>query len=354
MKKLLLSLVLLLPWAIQAQYLRLQGSQTNSTVPYFNGLRKLSSAGISIQNPNVSVLSNVGNIYTTEANVVGSTAGKIKLFETPANGTNGVNFQAPSSMTADYTLTWPASVSAGTMTVDGSGNVAFSASGSGFDMTDPSKYYWRETHTPLFTDSTRRFGDNPWIVVGTGNADRGIAEIGHLGVWRFFSSGNGFFGPGNNDSGELSNKPYILGTNCPAMTIKFNFRFGTAIDGTDDVEWWIGLSDQIGGTTNRATNSIILQVDRSVDTTQFGAVTSTNNTATTVDTGTNFNTNWVSAIIAISQHATNVVFSIGGSTVATNSTNIPWDTQLRFGYGVSKVAGTDPIIHLDEEIIYTP
>lgn len=233
-------------------------------------------------------------------------------------------------------------------------------SSSSFDPTDDSKYFWRESFTELFTDGDRRYGDHTWTLnrITSGGIDRMAAEKGHAGGWRFFPEADVndalFLSPANFDSGELDNKPYIFGTNSPAMTVKFKLRLANQINGTDDEQLRFGFTDLQAAQTNRATNCIIFQIDRVADTTQWGCVTATNSTATVTDSNTNFDTNWVALAFTISQHATNVVFSINGSTVQTNTTNIPWEKQMRLTFAGHWVAGAQTITHLDNVLIYEP
>ena len=54
-----------------------------------------------------------------------TSAGTITLFEPSGTGSDGVTLSAPASVTSSYTVTWPAAIAAGAVSVNGSGAVAF-------------------------------------------------------------------------------------------------------------------------------------------------------------------------------------------------------------------------------------
>lgn len=58
---------------------------------------------------------------------VGSAAGALRIYEYPANGTNKITLQAPSTLAADYSLTLPTAQASGTQFLanDGSGNLSW-------------------------------------------------------------------------------------------------------------------------------------------------------------------------------------------------------------------------------------
>jgi hypothetical protein len=75
----------------------------------------------------------------------------LRLREAAANGTNYIGMQAASSMAANYTITWPAAVSATSgfvLSSDGSGNLSWASAGGNIAIADPGAT--ATLHYPLF------------------------------------------------------------------------------------------------------------------------------------------------------------------------------------------------------------
>lgn len=112
-------------------------------------------------------------------------------------------------------------------------------------------------------------------------------------------------------------------------------------DGTDTYQIIIGFNDSATGT---GTDMVAFRYTHSVNSGKFEAVTRANGTETAADTGITVATaTWYKLRIEVNAAASSVVFKINGSTVATNTTNIPSGTgrQLSHFIGVIKSAGTN-------------
>jgi hypothetical protein len=77
--------------------------------------------------------------------------GDLRLLEASGNGTNYIAMQAAANMAANYTITWPAAVTATAgffLSSDGSGNLSWASSASGIPVVDPGST--ATVHYPLF------------------------------------------------------------------------------------------------------------------------------------------------------------------------------------------------------------
>ena len=80
--------------------------------------------------------------------------GDLRLLEASGNGTNYIALQAAANMAANYTITWPAAVSATTgfvLTSDTSGNLSWASAGGNIPVTDSGSS--GTVHYPFFGTS---------------------------------------------------------------------------------------------------------------------------------------------------------------------------------------------------------
>jgi hypothetical protein len=105
----------------------------------------------------------------------------LRLSEASGNGTNYVAMQAASSMSANYTITWPAAVAATNgfvLTSDTSGNLAWTAiPATGVTASDPGST--ATVHYPLFETST---GSIPTGALTTAKVRSNLSFVPSTGV----------------------------------------------------------------------------------------------------------------------------------------------------------------------------
>jgi len=126
-------------------------------------------------------------------------------------------------------------------------------------------------------------------------------------------------------------------------------RFGAGLklvavpDATDDALFWFGFSMD---TNSIGTYMSYIGIDRSVNATNFIAVTRKAGTQTATDTGVAFDTDWHTFEIIVNGGNTSHAFYIDGTLVATNTTNLP-DASLAPTVGTSNVAGAANSFKID-------
>ncbi len=89
---------------------------------------------------NVIIDPNGNGIIELDGNVQIRNQGDLRLLESSGNGTNYIALQAAANMAANYTITWPAAVSATNgffLSSDTSGNLSWSSAAGGISVTDP-------------------------------------------------------------------------------------------------------------------------------------------------------------------------------------------------------------------------
>lgn len=90
--------------------------------------------------PNGTGVVNVSADIVVTGDVILANQGDLRLREASANGTNFIALQAAANMTANYTITWPASVAATNgfvLSSDTSGNLSWSSAGGNIPVADP-------------------------------------------------------------------------------------------------------------------------------------------------------------------------------------------------------------------------
>lgn len=109
-----------------------------------------------IIDPNGLGTVDVQSSITVNGDISIANQGDLRLLESTANGTNFIALQASSNMTANYTITWPATVSAANgniLTSDTSGNLSWtSPSAISISVTDPGAT--ATVHYPIFATNS--------------------------------------------------------------------------------------------------------------------------------------------------------------------------------------------------------
>ena len=101
--------------------------------------------------PNGTGTVNLSASTTITGDLTIANQGDLRLREASGNGTNYIAFQAAANMSADYTITWPAAVTATAgffLASDGSGNLSWASAATGIPVTDPGST--ATVHYPLF------------------------------------------------------------------------------------------------------------------------------------------------------------------------------------------------------------
>jgi hypothetical protein len=111
----------------------------------------------------------------------------------------------------------------------------------------------------------------------------------------------------------------------------------------------IGLLDSFGGLDNgNPSNGFYFQYVDNVNSGKWQCITMKAGTATTTSTSVSADTNFHDFNIAINAAGTSVVFSIDGTVVATNTTNIPTvATAIAVSLGIGSSSGANMNVNWD-------
>lgn len=123
-------------------------------------------------------------------------------------------------------------------------------------------------------------------------------------------------------------------------TMKFRIRAAlpTLSDGTNTYTVYFGLfGSAFPGESN---DGVYFKYSSAVNSGKWLAVTASGGTRTSTDTGITANTSYAIFEYTINAAGTSVTFKINGSTVATNTTNIPSGFLNGLFFGIEKSAGT--------------
>lgn len=179
--------------------------------------------------------------------------GDLRLFEASANGTNFIAMQAAANMAANYTLTWPAAVSATggfVLTSDTSGNLSWASAGGNIPVSDPGSS--STVHYPFFgtasgslpTSLSPLARTNLSFIPSTGEL---TASIGNF-VNVYGSTAN---------SGTITIRGTSAATKATASVLMTdNVASSTTSTGTLVVTGGVGVSGQVTCTTLVETSSI--------------------------------------------------------------------------------------------------
>lgn len=149
-------------------------------------------------------------------------------------------------------------------------------------------------------------------------------------------------GTGTTDRAALRSGSGVRALKIGFGAVKFQAGFALAsalADATDDYRVVIGLAE--GGTSSEPTAGVYFLYDRTVSV-NWLAVTATSSTYTRTSTGIAVSvSSWVDGSISVNAAGTSIEFSINGSVVATNTTNIPTTSDNpAIVLAIYKVAGT--------------
>jgi hypothetical protein len=179
--------------------------------------------------------------------------GDLRLLEASGNGTNYIAQQAAASMAANYTLTWPASVT-GTagffLASDTSGNLSWASAASGIPVSDPGSS--ATVHYPLFGTNA---GSIPTTLTPLARANLSfVPSTGEL----IASAGNfaNVYGSASN-SGTVTIRGTTSATKAAASVLMTdNVASSSTTTGTLVVTGGVGISGQMTATSIVETSSI--------------------------------------------------------------------------------------------------
>ena len=179
--------------------------------------------------------------------------GDLRLLEASANGTNYIAQQAAANMAANYTITWPAAVTATTgffLASDTSGNLSWTSAAGNIAVADPGST--ATVHYPLFgtnagaipTTLDPKARSNLAFVPSTGE----LTATAYLGANVYGSTAN---------SGTLTLRGTTSATKATASVLMTDgVASSTTATGTLVVTGGVGVSGQITCTTLVETSSI--------------------------------------------------------------------------------------------------
>jgi len=170
--------------------------------------------------------------------------GDLRLREAVGNGTNYIAQQAAANMAANYTITWPAAVSATSgfvLSSDTSGNLSWSSAGGNIPVTDPGAS--ATVHYPFFGTAS---GAVPTTLVP--NARTNLAFVPSTGeLTATVGSFANVYGSTSN-SGTITIRGTSAGTKAGAsVLLTDNVASSSTITGTLVVTGGIGVSGRISG-----------------------------------------------------------------------------------------------------------
>jgi len=184
--------------------------------------------------------------------------------------------------------------------------------------------------------------DSHWIaqVGGAGAAIDGVA-IGTLNAFGINTLTMGTTTTGRASiTGFSAGQPHTLLLGLGRCRMQAKAAINILSNGTETFTTRIGLIDSVSA---EPTDGCYFRYTHSVNTGKWEAVTRSNGTETATDTGITVVADaWKRFEVDVNAAGTSVVFKIDGSTVATNTTNIPTGAGRYASYGVSaiKSAGT--------------
>jgi hypothetical protein len=194
----------------------------------------------------------------------------------------------------------------------------------------------------VFTDFLGQPTDANWISVSSGTgAAFTVIQPGSLNALGVISLDLGTTTTGRSAfTGNGGSAPSYLkfGTDRSRFASKASIH--TLSNGTETYTSRMGFLDAVG---SEPTDGCFFRYTDSVNSGKWQAVTRSNGVETATDTGVTVVADaWKLFEVDVNAAGTSVVFKIDGSTVATNTTNIPTGAGRETGYGVmaQKSAGT--------------
>jgi len=178
--------------------------------------------------------------------------GDLRLLEATANGTNYIAMQAAANMAANYTITWPAAVSATNgffLSSDTSGNLSWSSAAGGISVADPGAS--ATVHYPFF-------GTNAGVVPTSfsPNARSNLSFIPSTGAL-IATIFQGALDGSSSSSGTLTIRGTSNATKATASVLMTDAVASTTTGtGTLVVTGGVGISGQLTAATVVETSSI--------------------------------------------------------------------------------------------------
>jgi len=177
----------------------------------------------------------------------------LRLREASANGTNYIAMQAAATMAANYTITWPAAVSATSgffLSSDSSGNLSWASAGGNIAVADPGST--ATVHYPLFATDA---GSLPSTLAP--NARTNLSFVPSTGeLTATIGSFANVYGATTN-SATITIRGTSSATKAAASVLMTdNVASTTTTSGTLVVTGGVGISGQLTATTLVETSSI--------------------------------------------------------------------------------------------------
>jgi hypothetical protein len=203
--------------------------------------------------PNGTGTVNVQNSTTFNSDLNIANQGDLRLLEASANGTNFIAQQAAASMTANYTITWPAAVSATNgffLASDTSGNLSWTSAAGNIAVSDPGAS--ATVHYPFFGTNS---GSLPTTLSPSARSNLSfVPSTGELTATA--GSFANVYGSVSN-SGTITIRGTTAGTKATASVLMSdNVASTTTGTGTLVVTGGVGVSGQLTCTTLVETSSI--------------------------------------------------------------------------------------------------
>lgn len=201
---------------------------------------------------NIILDPNGNGIIELDGNVQIRNQGDLRLLESSGNGTNYIAMQAAANMASNYTITWPATVSATNgffLSSDTSGNLSWSSAAGGISVADPGST--ATVHYPIF-------GTNAGAVPTSfaPNARSNLSFVPSTGTL-IASIFQGAVDGSASGSGTLTIRGTSSGTKASASVLMTdNVASTTTTTGTLVVTGGVGISGQVTAATVVETSSI--------------------------------------------------------------------------------------------------
>ena len=194
---------------------------------------------------------------TAETNVTGNVTivnqGDLRLREASGNGTNYIAMQAAATMAADYTITWPAAVSATNgfvLSSDTSGNLSWASAGGNISVADPGAS--ATVHYPFFGTAS---GSIPTTLSPLARSNLSfVPSTGELTATALNAANH--YGS-NSNSGTITIRGTTSATKATASVLMTDaVASSSTTTGTLVVTGGVGVSGQITAATLVETSSI--------------------------------------------------------------------------------------------------
>lgn len=252
----------------------------------------------------------------------------------PSGGGGGSGVTIEDEGTSQGSATTLNFTGAGVSATVAAGEATITISGSSLDPANSTEIF-----DDFYMHVAAASGDyGPFWVIATAGAgspevDSIAGETNHPGIIECTTG----TGTGSLAGIRLALRPILFGGG--ECSTEWLINIPTLSDATDEYDLYIGFTDAFGGTA--PVDGAYFKYDRNTSTNWIRG-TSSNSTATETATSTAVATGWTKLKVVVNAGGTSVEYFVNGSSVGSNTTNIPTASgrETSCGFIIIKSAGT--------------